>query len=334
MGKVGDDLFGKAILDVLRRHDDTLVAGMIIGEGESSSYTVVISPPGTDRMFLHYTGTNDTFGLNDIDMGKLEGARIFHFGYPPIMRRMYADGGVELATLMERVKAKGLTTSLDVTYPDPDSESGRVDWTSLLKRVLPQVDLFLPSLDEILFMLDRPQHDAMREAVAGELAASVDAGLMATLAERLLDMELAIAGLKLGNHGLYARTSSDTERLKSMGAGAPRDADTWVDRELLVPCFKANVVTTAGAGDCTIAGFLAGLLKGLSIEEAMNSAVAVGAFNVESPDATSGVPEWDTVEARVKRGWERLPLALSLDGWEWDEVRSIWLGPNDRIRGI
>jgi sugar/nucleoside kinase (ribokinase family) len=289
MGKVGDDIFGKTILDLLRRYDDALADNIVIGRDESSSYTLVISPPGVDRMFLHCPGANDTFGPDDVDIDQLAGAQVFHFGYPPVMRRIYTNVGVNLVTLMERMKAIGLTTSLDMAYPDPNSEAGQVDWVSILDRVLPYIDLFLPSLDEILFMLDRPRHDTLTKAEAGELAASIDSTLMSTLAGRLLDMGAAIVALKLGSQGLYARTSSDRKRLASMGAGAPEDVNGWMDRELLAPCFKAKVVGTTGAGDCTIAGFLAGLLKGLRIEGVMTGAVAVGAFNVESSDATSGI---------------------------------------------
>jgi len=332
MGKVGDDMFGTTILDLLRRCDDALADGIVIGRGESSSYTLVISPPGVDRMFLHCPGTNDTFGPGDVDMDQLVDTQIFHFGYPPVMRRIYANGGVNLVTLMERVKARGLTTSLDMAYPDPGSEAGQVDWVALLDRVLPHVDLFLPSLDEILFMLDRPRHDTLSKTAAGEIAESVDSTLISALAGRLLDMGVAIAALKLGSQGLYVRTPSDGKRLASIGLSGVEDADDWVGRELLVPCFKVRVVGTTGAGDCTIAGFLAGMLKGLRIEDVMVSAVAVGASNVECFDAISGVPDWDTVQMRLNGDWERLPLTLSLRGWQWDRAKGIWLGPNDKSR--
>jgi sugar/nucleoside kinase (ribokinase family) len=46
---------------------------------------------------------------------------------------------------------------------------------------------------------------------------------------------------------------------------------------------------TTGSGDCTIAGFHAGLLRGLPPEDAMTAAVAVGACYCEVPDATTGV---------------------------------------------
>ncbi|WP_231571573.1 carbohydrate kinase family protein [Gordoniibacillus kamchatkensis] len=79
MGKVGDDLFGKAILDLLNRSGRGLADDMIVAPGEMSSYSVVISPPGIDRVFLHCTGTNDTFALADLDLDKIAATRLFHF---------------------------------------------------------------------------------------------------------------------------------------------------------------------------------------------------------------------------------------------------------------
>ena len=66
MGKIGDDVLGRATLDVISSHSPDLARDMIPSPGESSSYTVVIDPPGADRLFLHYPGPNQTFGLRDI----------------------------------------------------------------------------------------------------------------------------------------------------------------------------------------------------------------------------------------------------------------------------
>ena len=82
MGKIGDDLFGTAILDLIERRDPALAKGMIVSADSPSSYTVVLSPPGVDRSFLHCTGANDTFGPEDVDPKQLRGADLFHFGYP------------------------------------------------------------------------------------------------------------------------------------------------------------------------------------------------------------------------------------------------------------
>jgi sugar/nucleoside kinase (ribokinase family) len=309
MGKVGDDLFGRAILDILRGYDRALADGMLVVSGEHSSYSIIISPPGVDRIILHCPGANDTFGADDVAYEKLASARVFHFGYPPIMRRMFVDGGQALATMMRRVKEQGLTTSLDMAKPDPDSQAGRADWPALLARVLPYVDLFLPSLDEILFMLDRPRFERMPQS-----AGSLDSALLGELSERLLQLGAAVVVLKLGDQGLYMRTTHDTERLAALGRGAPQDLSLWKGRELHAPCFQVNVVGTTGSGDCTIAGFLAGLLHELPPEDVMTSAVAVGACSVERADATSGVPSWSAVQERIRSGWERHERRMKDEG--------------------
>jgi sugar/nucleoside kinase (ribokinase family) len=333
MGKVADDMVGRAILDVLRAHDPALAEGMILAEGRQSSYTVVINPPGLDRMFLHCPGANDTFGADDVGYDKLSGARVFHFGYPPVMRRMYADSGRELRDLLRQVKQLGPTTSLDMARPDPASEAGRADWRAILKRALPHVDVILPSFEETLFMLDRAELNRMEETRGGdELSTRADGALLRSLSDELIRMGAAMVGLKLGTQGLYLRTADDPSRLASIGRCAPKDTAIWVDRELLAPCFRVEVAGTTGSGDCTIAGFLAALLRSLTPEHVMIAAVAVGACNVEKADATSGVPTWEVVQERIRAGWPSRPVAISLPGWRWDEQAGVWRGPNDRGR--
>jgi sugar/nucleoside kinase (ribokinase family) len=331
MGKVGDDLFGHQVLDLLRSYDESLAAGMIVSEGAVTSYSLVISPPGVDRFFYHCSGANDTFGADDVPLEALGDARIFHFGYPPLMRRMYAEGGAELADLLQRVRAKGLTISLDMATVDPNSAAGQVDWAAILERILPHVDVFLPSFDETLFMLDRERFAELSARTTGNLASAADADLLGSLADRLLRMGTALVGLKLGNQGLYVRTAPDADRMAAMGRAAPADPSAWASRELLAPCFKTTVVGTTGAGDCTIAGFLAALLEGYALPDVMTSAVAVGAFNVESADATSGIQPWADVQARLAAGWERRPIALDLPGWAWVTRPGVYVPPADPL---
>src|SRR5690606_16738276 len=130
-----------------------LVRGMIVVPGEATSYTVVLSPPGQDRIFLHAPGANNTFSAEDVPYERVPAGGIFHFGYPPLMARMYEDGGEGLASIFHRVKEAGAVTSLDMAMPDPKSPSGRADWRAILPRVLPHVDIFLPSVEEMLLML-------------------------------------------------------------------------------------------------------------------------------------------------------------------------------------
>jgi len=303
MGKVGDDILGRAILEIFSAQGaDT--ADMIVAAGEKTSYTVVLSPPGIDRIFLHCPGANDTYCAADLDVGKLAGVRLLHVGYPPLMARMYADGGEELSHLLSAARAAGVTVSLDMARPDPASAAGRADWRRILAQSLPHVDVFAPSIDEILFMLDRPRFDALE--ATGDLVGRVDAALVGDVAGELLSMGAAVVALKLGDRGLYLRATDDAARLAQTGACRIDTLDGWLGCDLYGPCFQANVVGTTGSGDCTVAGVLTGILKGFSAEKALEAGLAVGACNVEAPDATSGVPAWAEVARRVDAGWTRL----------------------------
>jgi sugar/nucleoside kinase (ribokinase family) len=201
----------------------------------------------------------------------------------------------------------------------------------LLANVLTAVDVFLPSFEEILFMLDRRRFDSMlREAGTESIFSRVDTSLLEELATELLDMGVALAGLKLGDSGFYLKTTATEDRWQRFGASCPPDLREWRGRELFTPCFRVNVVGTTGAGDCTIAGFLAGLLKGMTAEACLTRAVAVGACNVEQPDATSGIPDWSVVEERLQHGWPRMePLVRTTPGWTWDQDSGVWRSDKD-----
>jgi sugar/nucleoside kinase (ribokinase family) len=312
MGKVGDDLFGRAVLEALRARDPELARNMVVGAGETTSYSIVISPPGVDRCFLHCSGANDTFTADDVRYDELASARVFHFGYPPIMRSMYADGGSELRRMLARARDAGPAISLDMCRPDPDGDAGRVDWRQLLEETLPLVDVFVPSIEELLFMLDR---DAYGRLDGGAAATDVvDLTSLSRLGDQLLGMGTAVVAIKLGEQGLYVRTSASPSRMRELCDRMSLDLDAWCDREVVSPCFRARrVAGTTGAGDCTIAGLLAALLRGEGPVQAATSATAVGASSVEAPDATSGVPPWPELDARVRAGWERHPIRLRLD---------------------
>jgi sugar/nucleoside kinase (ribokinase family) len=306
---VGDDALGRAIIDILRTNGPGMNAEMVVAADQATSYSIVISPPGVDRSFLHCPGANDSFTADDVGSDQLSRARLFHFGYPPIMRAMYRDGGVELERLFERVRAAGVVTSLDMAQPDIASEAGKVDWDSLLRRVLPLVDAFTPSIEELLFMLERP---AFMRLVAGEAQTRViDGPLIRHLGERLVQMGATLALIKLGDRGVYLRTSAEPTRIDDFCRRLDVSAAAWRNREIHSPCFRANrVVGTTGSGDCTIAGFLAALLRGDDPFDAATAATAVGACNVEAADATSGVPSWSVVQKRLAAGWPRLPADI------------------------
>lgn len=330
VGKIGGDLLGQATVATLESHSKSLADGMVKAPQDSSSYTIVLNPPGTDRCFLHHSGTNDTFVASDLSVESAAAGRLLHFGYPPLMRGLYADGGAGFARQWSAFREAGVMTSLDMAMPDPESPAGRVDWAGWFATVLPFVDIVLPSFDEVLLMLDLPRYRALvAQAGGGNPAAVADIGLIREMADQLLAMGASIAGLKLGDQGLYLRTADDVGGLARRRSWGRLDVAAWSRRELLVPCFDVTVCGTTGAGDSTVAGFLAALLHGCSAEETARMAVGVGAYRVTSRAAFEGIPAWDVITRRVQDNWLQQPSAIKLEGWQRDESLGLWRGPDD-----
>ena len=327
MGKIGDDLFGRAVQDYLMAYGADIADAMVVDPATCTSYTIVISPPGVDRIFLHYPGANDTFDADDVRYDMIADSRLFHFGYPPLMKRMYEPDGLQLVQTFRHAKEKGATTSLDMALPDPSSPAGQADWETILRSVLPYVDLFLPSIEEILFMLRPATYQTLCIEAGGlEILSFIRPELLSDLSQELIDLGAKIVALKMGNRGLYLRTAGLRD-LEALGRAKPSDLETWAYKELWVPCFRVGVVGTTGSGDATIAGLLSALLRDLSAKEAIKAAVAVGACNVEAADALSGIRSWDETWQRVHNGWECCELQLDTSGWVLDDQHQLWVGP-------
>jgi sugar/nucleoside kinase (ribokinase family) len=114
-----------------------------------------------------------------------------------------------------------------------------------------------------------------------------------------------------------------------MGGAAPADPDNWADRELWCPAFfTENIAGSTGAGDCSIAAFLTGLLRAHPIEECLKLANSAGYLNLRAMDALSGLGSWE----EVKNTYPTLPVrdnSFLAVNWSWDEGLKIW----ERSRG-
>ena len=65
--------------------------------------------------------------------------------------------------------------------------------------------------------------------------------------------------------------------------------------EGFVPAYEVQAVDTSGAGDCWVAGFLAGQLRGWTLVESAQFGNAVAAHCVQAVGCTAGVRDFDTV---------------------------------------
>lgn len=305
ISSAGDDIIGDLIVGFVRRYGgDSLASGLQRLPNQSSSYTVVLAPAGTDRIFLHFSGTNTDFGRADIDFSRIQPGALFHFGYPTILPRMYATDGEELAQVMQAAQARGAITSMDCTLPDAASASGRADWRRILRRTLPAIDVFMPSLEEALYMLRRPLYERW---CTGERS-FVTRALAEDIADELLAMGAVAAGVKLGERGLLLKLASASVLQQRLGALA----NVWLTDAgqcRYAPAYQVRVAGTTGAGDAAYAGLLFALVQGMPLQRALEMACAAGAHNVEAVDAISGLRDWATIMRRVDSGWAtRVPL--------------------------
>ncbi len=311
-GKVGNDTLGSAIINLLQERE-TNTQYIKVSDSDSTSYTVVLSIPGIDRIPLHSPGANDSFGSDDIPMDLIKETRLFHFGYPPLKGNIFSKEGKELARIFKTAKEYGTTTSLDMARPDPDSPAGKVDWEKYLQNVLPYVDIFLPSIDELVYMIDRENFTQFDNALNnGVPLGGISREKLNEYSKKLMDMGTAIVVIKLGNCGLYIHLTEDKNRISSEAFGRSYFPGiiSWTGKNIYEACFEAKVAGAIGAGDCTIAGFLTGMLNEQTLEETAASAVGSGSCNVEKPDALSGIPDWKNLQKRINSEWKKETLYL------------------------
>jgi sugar/nucleoside kinase (ribokinase family) len=224
------------------------------------------------------------------------------------MKRMTEEGETQLPAIFRRAKEKGVITSMDMSFPDPASSAARAPWKTILSAALPYVDIFLPSIEEILLLLNRPLYDQMfQQSNNGDILPLITPEFLSTISQQLLEMGAKVVGFKCGYRGLYLRTA-DFSSIKALSQVLPIKSEEWAAKEHWEPCFKVNVVGTAGSGDATIAGFLCALLHGFSLEKAAEAAVAVGACCVEAADTVSGIRSWEETLKRIESGWQKLSL--------------------------
>ena len=324
MALVGRDTFGEIAVSLLTRYGSS--EGILRTDQASTSYSIVIAPPGIDRLFLHDPGANHFFCAEHIDYEIVGKSRLFHLGYPTVMRALYREQGAELVEIFRRVKELGVTTSLDLALADPRSEGGRTGWRAIFADLLPYVDLLLPSIEESFLCMYPEQYLSLRERVRVELIEHIASETFRKLGEEFLGFGCGVCMLKAGHQGIYLRTGG-AGRLAEFGRGRPRDPGLWADRELWCPAFEVERITNAtGAGDISIAGFLSGLLGGLSIERSLKLAAQAGYLNLQGSDSFSALKSLaecrkmlDSPALRVK------PLERALgELWNFDEETQLY----------
>lgn len=298
-GLAGDDFMGEVARQWLEKHG--VAQGIPVMKNSGTGVGIVISPPGIDRIFLESPGCNRFFDIEHINMGAVFSSRLFHFGYPPLLRQFYANGGSQLEKLFSMVSAGNVITSLDFSLPDQDSESGIQDWDDILRRVLPHTDIFVPSLEEALQILMPTEFKRIQSlAGSGELIDHVDIEVVREAGRRMISYGASVVMIKAGHRGAYLVTG-DVSRVARKDSKSIKEED-WSHSELWCDAYPADssrFKNASGAGDSAAAAFLSAFLDQEGPETALKYAMIAGRNNLYCNDIFNEMPDWKEMTRQV-----------------------------------
>lgn len=299
-GLVGNDLIGKIARDWLEKYG--LSEGIKTTDRAGTAFGIVIAPPGVDRIFLESPGCSKIFDIDFVDFGAISRCRLFHFGYPPLLRQFYRDDGKQLCSMFSRIQEMGVVTSLDFSLPDSQSESGKQDWPKIMQRVLPYTDIFVPSLEEVLQIMRPDEYQTICSATGNsDIIDVVSIATIRGIGRTIIDCGVKIVLIKAGHRGSYLLTG-DVSSL-NLKAGFDLSTADWNDRELWCNAYVADpekVKNATGAGDTAVAAFLSAILDGENPDAAMKYASNAGRNSLYCLNICDELSDWLEMEKAIE----------------------------------
>lgn len=242
---VGNDPWGEMVRNMLSREklDTTL---LMTHPTEPTSTTVVTISEQGQRAFIHCQGAAKRLNIATCmdHLDTLAKASWFLCGYYSLMPDLQDD----LQELFAALHKCGVKTAMDAA-----GDGGAMQ---PLDRILPHLDVYIPSLHEAVHQTGESEPRRMIDVYR-------DAG------------STGVLGVKLGEEGV----------ILSESAG----------HYLHLPICQAPgpVIDTTGAGDTFLAGFIASRLRGSDLENAGKIGTAVAACCVTAMGGSAGVRSWD-----------------------------------------
>lgn len=312
-GLLGKDILGGIVEGRLSEYN--ILTGIENESNSGTAFGIVIAPPGIDRIFLESPGSNEFFAIHHVDFNVVAQSRLFHFGYPPLLKQFYKDDGIQLYEMFARIDRMGVLTSLDFSLPDPNGESGRINWRKILKKTLPHVDIFVPSLEEATQII-MPGVYAEIFANAGQDENIIDLiplDVIRKIGAELIEMGVKVALLKSGHKGLYLWTG-DVSSLNRK-ADIALDPCDWNNKCLWIPAYPADeskIKNASGAGDTASAAFFTAILNSETVSRSLNYAAIAGRNNLYCNDIYTELSDWAEMTGEIQNTAHSIvDLALS-----------------------
>lgn len=254
-GLVGDDANGRWIRQDCAAH--SIDATQLHSTSErSTSYTDAMTVQSTGRRtFFHQRGANALFSENHCDCTQTR-ARILHLGYLMLLDHMDsfdAEGRTHASWLLEKARAEGLTTSVDMVSTE------HPQFREIALSALPFTDHLIINEIEASRVLSRP--------LAGD-----DFQSLLTAAQEILALGVQQSVTIHVEHGAVACT---------------REGQSHIQASLNLPSGYSQGAT--GAGDAFAAGLLYGLHEDLPLQERLRLAVCTAAASLAHPTPSGGM---------------------------------------------
>ncbi|MCF6224501.1 MAG: carbohydrate kinase family protein [Flavobacteriaceae bacterium] len=301
-GLVGDDFIGNIALESLEKYN--LSEGIKITKQAGTAFGIVIAPPGVDRIFLESPGCSTIFSTDHLDFEAISQSRLFHFGYPPLLKQFYSNNGDQLLYMFSEIQKMGVVTSLDFSLPDTESESGQINWIEILERILPFTDIFVPSLEEALQIMMPEEHTKVLLASGNtDILDQIPLSTIKELGRKLIACGAKIILIKAGHRGIYLLTSNVSDLNSKRGLRL--NEKEWNHREFWIPAFPPEpekFINATGAGDTAAAAFISAILDGNSPNKSIAFAALAGRNNLYCNDIYKDLAGWSEMEKEIKPG--------------------------------
>ena len=299
-GLIGNDFIGKMAKEWLDQYD--ISEGIATVNDAGTAFSIVMAPPGVDRIFLESPGCNQIFDSTFINFDVISTCRIFHFGYPPLLRQFYLNNGRQMSQMFSKVQKMEVVTSLDFSLPDPESESGKIKWPEIMKETLPFIDIFVPSLEEVLEIMMPERYSEIRSSSENtDIIDKIPVSLIREVGKLIIDSGVRILLIKAGARGAYLLTGNVSPICKKNDFIL--NEEEWNYKEFWCNAYHADesrILNASGAGDTANAAFLSAILDGESAESALKYAAIAGRNNLYCRNIYSDLSDWQTMAEEIK----------------------------------
>ncbi|HZW61654.1 MAG TPA: carbohydrate kinase family protein [Candidatus Babeliales bacterium] len=283
--KIGTDYQGTFILETLKQEGvDTHLARTTDLAGTSTSF--IVSNPSGDRTILVYRGASKTISEQELPLQEIKESDCSYI-------TSLSGNAMQLLPIITQ-QAKKYNRTVAVNPGINQLKEG----VSILESALPTIDiLILNSFEATVFMTSMVQHDeALRNLVEGASAAQpiehYPKLLQAPIIYQALCFNLPLFfnrvlgyGTKMvvvtnGSEGVYVATNKEI---------------------LFHPSIPTEVISTLGAGDAFGSGFVAGIMQGNSIDDAIRWGVLNSCGVLRFLDAKTGLLTKDEMAKQLKQ---------------------------------